>query len=118
MRACVGADSLGRMSGKGSTVVDFTLECEWLGRVTADIRARFCTGVTRGRGSTGEVGRQNAHKDAILALNRGGIWGMWKQTFSSSSCLASALGLCLAVAGSPALGAEHTSMAITLEKVF
>jgi len=32
---------------------------------------------------------------------------MWKQTFSSR-CLASALGLCLAVAGSPALGAEHT----------
>ena len=32
---------------------------------------------------------------------------MWKQTFSSR-CLASALGLCLAVAGSPVLGAEHT----------
>ena len=32
---------------------------------------------------------------------------MWKQTFSSR-CLASALGLWLAVAGSPALGAEHT----------
>src|SRR6516162_1692729 len=31
---------------------------------------------------------------------------MWKQTFSSR-CFASALGLCLAVAGSPALGAEH-----------
>ena len=29
------------------------------------------------------------------------------KTFSSQ-CLASALGLCLAVAGSPALGAEHT----------
>jgi hypothetical protein len=32
---------------------------------------------------------------------------MWEKTFSSS-CLASALGLCLAVAGSPASGAEHT----------
>ena len=32
---------------------------------------------------------------------------MWEKTFSSRR-LASALGLCLAVAGSPALGAEHT----------
>jgi len=32
---------------------------------------------------------------------------MWEQTFSSR-CLASALGLCLAIGGSPALGAEHT----------
>ena len=32
---------------------------------------------------------------------------MWEKTFSSR-CLASALGLCLAVAGSPALGAENT----------
>ena len=32
---------------------------------------------------------------------------MWGKTFSSR-CLASALGLYLAVAGSPALGAEHT----------
>ena len=32
---------------------------------------------------------------------------MWEKTFSSR-CLASALGLCLAVAGSPAPGAEHT----------
>ena len=31
---------------------------------------------------------------------------MWEKTFSSR-CFASALGLCLAVAGSPALGAEH-----------
>jgi hypothetical protein len=32
---------------------------------------------------------------------------MWEKTFCSR-CLASALGLCLTVAGSPALGAEHT----------
>ena len=32
---------------------------------------------------------------------------MWEKTFSSR-CLASALGLCLVVAGSPALCAEHT----------
>src|SRR5215831_14455668 len=32
---------------------------------------------------------------------------MWEKTFSSR-CRASAFGLCLAVAGSPALGAEHT----------
>src|SRR6516225_8222403 len=32
---------------------------------------------------------------------------MWEKTFSSR-WLASALGLCLAVAGGPALGAEHT----------
>jgi hypothetical protein len=32
---------------------------------------------------------------------------MWKKTFTSR-CRASALGLCLAFAGSPALGAEHT----------
>src|SRR5215471_12676436 len=32
---------------------------------------------------------------------------MWEKTFISC-CLALALGLCLAVAGSPALGAEHT----------
>jgi hypothetical protein len=32
---------------------------------------------------------------------------MWEKTFGSR-CLPSALGLCLAVAGSPALGAEHT----------
>jgi hypothetical protein len=32
---------------------------------------------------------------------------MWEKTFSSRG-LAPALGLCLAVAGSPALGAEHT----------
>jgi len=32
---------------------------------------------------------------------------MWEKAFSSR-CLASALGLCLGVAGGPALGAEHT----------
>jgi hypothetical protein len=40
-------------------------------------------------------------------LNRGAeIRGMWEKTFSSH-CLAWALGLCLVVAGSPALGAEQ-----------
>jgi len=47
-------------------VVDFTVECEWLGRLTAAIRARFCTGVKRGRGSAGKW-VANAHKNAILA---------------------------------------------------
>ena len=51
---------------KGSTVVDFTVRCDWLGRVTADIRARFCPGVKRGRGSAGKW-VANAHKNAILA---------------------------------------------------
>ena len=32
---------------------------------------------------------------------------MWEKTFRSP-CLAAALGFCLAVAGSPALGAEHS----------
>jgi hypothetical protein len=49
----------------------------------------------------------NAHKKAILALKIAEIRGMWEKTFSSR-CRASALGFCLAVAGSPALGAEHT----------
>jgi len=86
-------------------VVDFTVECEWLGRVTANIRARFCAGVKRGRGSAEKwIAKM---QNAILALKRGGgIWRMCKQTFSSH-CLALALGLCLVVAGSPALGAEH-----------
>jgi hypothetical protein len=52
-------------------VVDFTVECEWLGRVTAAIRARFCPGVKRGRGSAGKW-VANAHKNAILALRTKG----------------------------------------------
>ena len=49
----------------------------------------------------------NAHKNAILALKSRGIRGTSEEMFRSS-CLAAALGLCLAVGGSPALGAEHT----------
>jgi hypothetical protein len=54
----------------------------------------------------GAASDTSAIKNAILALKSGGIQGMWEKT-SSPHCIASALGLCLAVAGSPALGAEH-----------
>ena len=59
------------MSGKGPAVVDFTVECEWLGRVTAGIRARFCTGVKRGAGSAGKlIAKRTQERDPGLKIGR------------------------------------------------
>ena len=58
----------------------------------------------RGAGSARKwVAKHTQERDP--GLKSGNIRGMWK-TFSSRG-LAPALGLCLAVTGSPALGAEH-----------
>lgn len=55
------------------------------------------------------MGLPKAPENAILASKNAGNHGMWEEEMSRSRRLATALGLCLAVAGTtPALGAEHT----------
>ena len=77
----------------------------WIGDIRAGFLQERTSGVKRGAGSARKwVAKHTQERDP--GLKSGNIRGMWK-TFSSRG-LAPALGLCLAVTGSPALGAEHT----------